>query len=329
MLSDLPDEITPETAAALQTVLAPLGAVTRLELLTGGMFATTYRATLDDGSRVVIKTAPTDVDRLMTYEHDLLRTEAQVYALAADRPDLLMPRILVQDFSRTVMPSDVLVVTHVPGVPVGDAGELGPDAATRLQHDLGAFMGRLHTVRGDRFGYLNPVVGLAADSWPEAFGLMVEAILADAELWGIPVPADEIRAALVRHADALAEVTVPALVHTDLWPGNLFIEPGSGALVGVIDTERSVWGDPVLELAGADAWGRGHPPADLVAGYTSAAGSCAVTSPSGHGRLSLYRMYLNLVMTVEVGPRAYTGDWVAGYRDGTRAALHDALAELR
>ena len=231
-----PDAVPEQTVRALATVLRPLGHVDRVELLTGGMFATTYRVTLGDGTRVVVKTAPTDTDRLLRYEHDLLRTEAAVYELAAGRPDLLMPRVLLTDLSRTVLPSDVLVVSHLDGVPLVDAGELQPAVADTVQGELGAFMARLHTVRGERFGYPNLDAGLHAETWTEAFGRMVEALLADAARWGTPLPSDEIRAAIDRHRTVLADVSVPALVHTDLWAGNLFVDPATGALVGVIDT---------------------------------------------------------------------------------------------
>ena len=326
---DLPGSITRDIADALTTVLAPVGTPTRLELLTGGMFATTYRATLTDGTRVIVKTAPTATDRLLTYELDLLRSEAQVYALAADRPDLLMPQILHEDFTRAVLPSDVLVVTHVPGVPMLDAGELSAPVRARLHSDLGALMARLHTMHGDRFGYLNAASGLVAETWPDAFGLMVGALLDDAARWGTPLPVDEVRAALVRHADALAEITTPTLVHTDLWPGNLFIDPTTGELVGVIDTERSAWADPLLELVGRDPFARTDPAADLLAAYESAGGRCELGTASGRTRFALYRMYLGLVMTVEIAPRAFAGDWLVAHRASVDVTLRDALNELR
>ncbi|MCL3862475.1 phosphotransferase family protein [Actinotalea sp. K2] len=120
MLTSPDDGVEPTVVRALATVLAPLGVVHRVERLTGGMFATTYRVTLQGTrpgrtTRVVVKTAPTQTDRLLTHELDLVRTEAAVYRLAADRPDLLMPRVLLTDFTRAVLPSDVLVVTHLEG----------------------------------------------------------------------------------------------------------------------------------------------------------------------------------------------------------------------
>ena len=265
MLLTPPGAVTRAAVHDLGRVLAPLGRVVRVERLTGGMFATTYRATLTDGTRVVAKTAPTDTGRLLTYELDLVRTEAAVYRLAAQRPDLLMPSVLLTDFTRTVFDGDVLVVSHLDGVPLIDAGELAASATATVQRDLGAFMARLHAVRGDRFGYPNLDAGLHAPTWPEAFTLMVGALLDDARRWGTPLPSDEIRDALRRHREALAHVTIPSLVHMDLWAANLFIDPATARLTGVIDTERAVWGDPLLELAGADQLGLGPAPDALQA----------------------------------------------------------------
>ncbi|HEX7804624.1 MAG TPA: aminoglycoside phosphotransferase family protein [Cellulomonas sp.] len=323
-----PDAVPEQTVRALATVLRPLGHVDRVELLTGGMFATTYRVTLGDGTRVVVKTAPTDTDRLLRYEHDLLRTEAAVYELAAGRPDLLMPRVLLTDLSRTVLPSDVLVVSHLDGVPLVDAGELQPAVADTVQGELGAFMARLHTVRGERFGYPNLDAGLHAETWTEAFGRMVEALLADAARWGTPLPSDEIRAAIDRHRTVLADVSVPALVHTDLWAGNLFVDPATGALVGVIDTERSVWGDPLLELAGADQLGRGPAPAGLLDAYATAGGTFGLSTASGATRLELYRLYMSLVLLVEIAPRGYVGDWLTAHRSTAASNLRASLDAL-
>ncbi len=320
-----------ERRAALRILLHEVGELDDVERLTGGMFATTYRVTLADGRRVVVKTAPTDPGRLLTYERDLLRTEAEVYALAAGRPELLMPEVLLTDFSRTVLPGDVLVVTHLDGVPLTDLRAQTPlseQDEARVQHQLGGLMARLHTVRGPRFGYPNAASGLVGDTWPEAFTRMVEALLTDAARWGTVLPADRVRTAVARHRAALAEVVVPSLVHTDLWSGNLFVDPGSLRLVGVIDTERSVWGDPLLELAGADQTGRGPVPEALIAGYAAEDGALPLTGPSWAVRLLLYRLYMALVLTVEIAPRGYTWDGVARYRAECEANVVAALDAL-
>ncbi|MCL3862474.1 phosphotransferase family protein [Actinotalea sp. K2] len=189
-------------------------------------------------------------------------------------------------------------------------------------------MGRLHTVQGEHFGYPNLAAGLHGASWPEAFGRMIDALLEDAHRWGTPLPSDQVRSALARHHDALAEVTTPSLVHTDLWPANLFVDPVTRSLTGVIDPERSVWGDPLLELVGADQLWRAEPPDALLDGYASQGGDLRAGSPGGRARLLLYRVWMSLVLLVEIAPRGYTGDWLDGHRASAAANLRTALHTL-
>lgn len=309
---------------ALTSLVAPLGVLEETELLTGGQFATTYRVTLSDGERVVVKTAPTRTDQLLAYEHDLLRAEALVYGLAASLPALRMPTVLLTDFSRTVLPSDALVVSHLPGVPLVDAG-FGPAASdprtARAERETGAVLAALHELTGPAFGY---PCGRQAPTWRESFTGMVDELLDDAALWSVAVPAEDVRAVMSRHADVLDDVVRPALVHTDLWAGNLFVDPASGALLGVIDPERAFWGDPLADLVGIDPMGREPGTPALLDGY----GPLDIDSPSARTRLDLYRMRLCLVMMIEITPRRFEGDWVEPHRSAVTANLHRALEAL-
>ncbi|GIG41737.1 phosphotransferase [Cellulomonas phragmiteti] len=318
----MPDDLLDRLAR----VVAPLGTLVEAVRLTGGLFATTHRVTLADGSRVVVKTAPTTTGTLLTYEHRLVRSEALVYGRVADRPDLLMPRLLRFDESGADLPGDVVVAEHLDGVPWQDAG-FGPVAedprAARAQRDLGAFIARLHTVTGDRFGYVGAVDApggaadpagsrLHGDTWPEAFGRMVEAVLHDAGRWGVDLRPGDVRRVLARHHDALAQVTTPVLVHGDLWPGNLFVA-ADGALVGVIDPERALWADPLMELVGADQFGRGDVAPGLRAGHEQVA-PLDLESSGARVRFLLYRLYMSAILHVECVPRAYAGDFGDWYR---------------
>lgn len=282
----------------LSRIVSPLGEIADAAPLDGGLFASTFRVDLTDGRRLVVKITSADTSRLLRYEHGILGTEEDVYRRVADRPDLLMPRVVHSDFSRTALDGDALVVTFLDGDVWNALPPLDDAATERVRHDLGAFMARLHTVTGDAFGYPAPASRMSAPTWPEAFGLMVDALLADAETWEVDLPAEALRAVVARHHDALAEVTVPRLVHADLWPGNLFLaagphdgadatadpaDPADGPsplrLTGVIDTERCLWADPLYELAGADQLGLGPVPPAIAEGYRSAGGLLPVEEP--------------------------------------------------
>lgn len=312
-----------DMTARLARVVAPLtpdaGPLERIERLEGGMFATTYRLHFAGGGRAVAKMAPTAADRLMRYEHGILGTEELVYRLGADRPELLMPTVLVSDFSRAHVDTDVLVVSHLDGVPWQSLAEQTAEQQATIRAGLGAVMVDLHSVTGTRFGY-PAAPALQGDTWPEAFTAMMDALLDDAATWGTDLPAARIADAVARHRGALALVTTPHLVHTDLWEGNVFLDPDTLAITGIIDTERAFWGDPIFEFAGADQMGTGPVPAALADAYRAAGGTLDLTEPPCAGALSpsdarllLYRVYMYTVLTVEPGPRAYEGDWLVGH----------------
>ncbi|SDB87286.1 Predicted kinase, aminoglycoside phosphotransferase (APT) family [Sanguibacter gelidistatuariae] len=314
--TDLTD-MTTRLARVVAPLARDLGALESIERLEGGMFATTYRLTFAGGGRAVAKMAPTDSGRLMRYEHGILGTEELVYRLAYGRPELLMPTVLLSDFSREHIETDILVVTHLDGVPWRSLTEQTPEQQATIRTGLGRFMAALHTVTGTRFGY-PAAPTLQGDTWPEAFAVMFGALLDDAATWGSDLPTERIIAAVARHEEALALVETPHLIHTDLWEGNIFIDPDTLAITGIIDTERAFWGDPLFEFVGADQVGIGPVPASLADSYRGTGGDLDVTEPPRAGALSpadarllLYRAYMYTVMLVEPAPRAYSGDWVA------------------
>jgi aminoglycoside phosphotransferase (APT) family kinase protein len=326
------DVDSPPLRERLHEVLAPLGPVRELVPMSGGLFATAFRAVLADGTAAVVKVAPSDTSRLLTYEHDLMRAEALVYRLASARPDLLMPRLLATDFTRLVLDDDVVVASFLQGTIWERAGfgSVADDPrAARAERDLGRFMARLHTVTGPRFGYLVEDSPLVADTWPEAFERIIEALLADAARWSVALPVERIRRALAENRAALADVATPVLVHHDLWPGNLFVDPGSGELIGVIDPERALWGDPLLEFVAADQSGDNPLPQGLLEGYAAEAGApIDVDSPSAAARLHVYRVLWSLVWIVEAVPRRYEGEFATWYVATARANLDGALERL-
>lgn len=327
-----------DMTARLGKVVAPLvtdaGPLDHIERLEGGMFATTYRLHFAGGERAVAKMAPTGADRLMRYEHGILGTEELVYRLAQGRPELLMPTVLLSDFTREHVGTDVLVVTHLDGIPWRSLPAQTAEQRATIHSGLGKVMAALHTVTGPRFGY-PAAPTLQGDTWPDAFAAMFAGLLADAVTWGTDIPRERIMAAMVRQRSALALVEVPRLVHTDLWEGNVFLDPTTLAITGIIDTERAFWGDPLFEFAGADQVGTGPIPAPLAEAYRAAGGLLDVTEPPCPGALSaadarllLYRSYMYCVLLVEPGPRAYEGDWVAAQHEDLTAKLATALDVL-
>ncbi|NUS10059.1 MAG: aminoglycoside phosphotransferase family protein, partial [Streptomyces sp.] len=297
--------------------------------LAGGSYNALYAVGLADGGRLVLKVPPPAGTPRLRYEAELLCGEALFYdsAAAAGVP---APRVVHAEWSEDAGPEPFLLMTHSPGVPWSDVAEsTARDEHERLLTELGGLVARLHAVRGPAFGYPSQRVAPLADGWPQAFAAMTDAILADAEAhrpW-LPRPVAEIRAVLASGAAALAEVTEPALVHFDLWPGNVLLDggPGSRRIGGLIDGERMFWGDPLADFPSLSlVFGHLEDDPAFLAGYGAAGGRTGFDA-AARVRLALYRCYLYLIMLVEVVPRATAGEHLAWVRDVIGPRLTAAL----
>ncbi|SDL36329.1 Predicted kinase, aminoglycoside phosphotransferase (APT) family [Microbacterium azadirachtae] len=312
---------------AVITLLRPLGEVREIVALTGGMFASTYRVTFAAGTLVVAKLTGADPGKLCRYERGIARTEAQTYRVLSNH-GLPAPEVLLTDFSHVYVDADVVVTRHLSGTPWNETA-LDEVSSAQVRRRLGAAMAQLHRIRPPAFGYPALQAGMQAATWRDAFVLMVEGLVSDAADVGTNLPVAEIRAAIARHADALDAVKVPSLVHADLWAANVFLGAGL-EITGIIDTERTVWGDPLLDLVGADQLGLWDVDPDLVSGNTDSGGVLAdeLASPFGPLRFALCRLYFALILNVEIDVRGYDGDWVPEHRAMVRGLLHATLERL-
>lgn len=308
----------------LASVLAPIGVPTGTRPLSGGLFAAVDLVQMEDGRAVVVKTgvaASEGRPPLLTYEHDLLRAEAELLR-RAEPAAVPTPRVLLTDLSRSLVDVDVLVMDHLPGETwEAVARTLEGPAAQRVVHEWGGALAGFHSLRGEVFGYPSSPA-LQASAWPDVVTAMFEALLDDAGTWGVDIQQDRIRRALGASLDDVAEITQPVLVHMDLWPGNVLIDPATGAVTGVVDLERGLFGDPVMDLVGAEPMSVDAPSSGLLAGYHAAGGRLPIVEgggtpfglePAADRRLALYRLYMNALMTIEIVPRAYAEDWVPAY----------------
>jgi aminoglycoside phosphotransferase (APT) family kinase protein len=300
--------------AHLRAALGADAALRDAAELGGGGFAAVWRLRLTDGRDVVLKVGPPPGTPLLRYEAGLAAAESDYYRrVRAGAPDVPVPDVLAAG-------DDWVLVSHLPGRPLTD---LSGDAADAVRHQLGAALARLHTVTGPRYGYPAPRTGAA--TWPAAFAAIIDDLLADAVTWGVelPVPATLIQDTVARHARLLAVVDRPALLHVDLWDGNVLAE--GDRLTGLVDGERHLYGDPLLDLVSPALFRRieEEPAHPLLRGYAEAAGR---PLPLDRRRLALYRAHLYLLMLVEMPSRGMTAD--RGRRDLLQGMLSAELTAL-
>lgn len=283
--------------------------------ITGGGFATVWRVTLDDGRGVVIKVAPRADVPLLRYERGLSGAEARYFRLVATHaPQVPVPPLLHHGNDPEL--GEWLVSGLLPGRSLREWAESEQhldDAPAR--YDFGVAVAALHRISGDRYGY---DAGRASGAtWRAAFTAMLDGLLADAADWDVRLPTSpaRIRALPERYASVLDEVRRPALLHFDGWDGNVLAEPepepepgGSLHLRGIVDGERFLFGDPLMDLVSPLIYRRvqDEPENPFLRGYRAAADGPVVFDESTLRRLSLYRLHLYLLMTVEMPSRGIT-----------------------
>jgi fructosamine-3-kinase len=312
-----------EVAAAARVSFGRSTKVIAAEPLDGGSFGAVWRVDLADGRHTVLKAGPADGARLLTYEADMLASEADYLRLVeAGAPDIPAPRLLHET-------DDWLFMTLVPGVPMPTL-PAGVDTAT-VRFESGAAIARLHTIIGPHFGY--PGTRPHASTWPEAFAGTVDAILDDAVTWEVtlPVAPDLVRSAIAAHTDTLATVVTPSLLHFDLWDGNVLATvdmDGQARLSGLVDGERYLYGDPLLDFASPalfrDILERPDDP--FVRGYRLM--SPFIIDDGVRRRLWLYQLYLYLVMTVEFPSRGLTPATKPQLWTALTDVIRDLIAKL-
>jgi Ser/Thr protein kinase RdoA (MazF antagonist) len=289
------------TEKALAAAGIDPASVVASEDIGGGTYNTAIRLKLSDGRRLVLKIAPSAPG--LSYEHDLLDTEAEYYRRASGP----LPSVVGAG-------PGFLLMTELPGVPWSQVAD-GP----RPHRELGGVVAGLHKTTGEGFGYPQDPL---RPTWPVAFAAMVDAILGDAVTYEVrlPRPAAEIAHLVRRHEPLLELVTTPVLVHFDLWDGNILLD--DGRLSGIIDAERAFWGDPVAEFVSLALFGDLDPA--LVEGYRAAGGPAEFDLPARR-RLALYHVYLDLIMLVEMVPRKDDDADRARFLSGRLAEDVDAL----
>jgi hypothetical protein len=267
-----------------------------------------------------------------------------------------VPPVLHHGSDRSVIDCDWLFTGYLPGTPLPELPATADQTGAR--YDAGAAVARVHRLTGDRFGYSGDRAH--GPTWRQAFTSIVDDLLADASAWHVtlPVPPDGIRAAVARDAPVLDLVRRPALLHFDLWDGNLLAAGAAGAadagaadagaadagaaanasadftagtrLTGLVDGERYLYGDPLLDLVSPCLFRRieDEPEHPFLRGYVAESGEPFVLDETVRRRLTLYRIHLYLIMLIEIPSRGMTGEYGAARRAHLHPLLESEVAAL-
>ncbi|SDD77250.1 Predicted kinase, aminoglycoside phosphotransferase (APT) family [Sanguibacter gelidistatuariae] len=288
--------------------------------LSYGLFNAVYRICLRDGAEVVLKIAPPAGVPVLTREHQMMRNEIAAMALIERESTVPIPRVDFVDLSAELCDADFFFMEYVDALCFGieaEAGDLPDDVVVAGHEHLGALNKDLNQIVGPHFG---PLAGPGFATWREAATAMFGDVLADGKNADVDLgwDYDVVEGLFAAHAAVLDLVLVPRLVEVDLWAKNSMMR--EGRIVAIIDHERAMFGDPLMEagLTGLDL--PSFPdPAPFARGF-----GLTDLTPAERTRRHLYTLWLAVTMLVETtyrgqGPEQYR--WACEQLDIAMALL--------
>lgn len=268
--------------------------------LTGGYFNAAYKILLSDGRSTILKVAPAQEIETLSYEHDIMVSEVSALRLMKSIGSVPVPEVYAFDNSREVFPCDYFFMEVVEGQPYDEVKEsLTPEQRAAIEFELGQYNRLINDIQGTEFGMFNGSMRSEEGSWRECFTTLINNLLNDARRLGakMPISYETIEAELAGRLNVLDEVKEPKLVHWDLWDGNIFVREGK--IVALIDWERALWGDPLMEYYFRYI----ENSADFYKGYGG-----SYDRPNERARKKIYDLYIDLIYFIEYYSRKYESE---------------------
>ncbi len=285
------------------TLAAGIDAVSELK---EGWFNAAYDVHLSDGREVIVKIAPPKDADVLAYEKHIMATEVASMRLVRENPAIPVPEIYAYDTTMDICDSEFFFMEKLSGDNYEHVKKsFSPALRAQIDQQIGMIIREINSFTGTYFGY-DGNSDLRGDTWKEAFVKIIDAVLEDGARknadFGYPI--DEIRRAVLKHAPALEEVTTPRLVHWDAWDLNFFVKDGQ--ISGILDFERALWADPLMEAQFRALASGGV--SESMRGY----GKTTFTHEEDE-RCNLYTLHLALVMKAECYYRNYDSDYASNY----------------
>ena len=285
--------------------------------LTEGYFNAAYQVTLTDGREVILKIAPPKGVRVMRYEKGIMHAEIEAMRRVEEIQGVPAPRVLFADESGETCPSPYFFMEKLEGASLNAVREgMSKETIAAVNEESGRICATLNAVVCPKFGYPGQE-DVQGEAWLPVFRTMLHMAAQDALDGNVQngMDYDEMWTLLKRDEAVFAEVTQPKLVHWDIWDGNLFVK--GGRVTGVIDWERCLWADPLMEV-GFRTYGRNEA---FLRGY----GMKEMTKAQQR-RALWYDIYLLLLMSCETEYRGYE---TMDFHSWCTGILHKQMELLR
>ena len=220
-----------------------VGNVLDIVSLGNGEFNAAYKVTCDNGVSYVLKIAPPQGSKVLSYEKGMMESEVFWYSQMHEKTDILCPEIYVSDFSGETIKSSCFIMEMMAGKPLWEVG-FSDKEYEAVQRQKICMLTKIHRIKNDRYGYIQ--TGLTA-SWYEALKNMALMLVTDCKSLGHDTPDGERFVSFIDKHEKLLSAAPCRMVNFDLWDSNVLYNEETGKICW-IDPERGFWGDPVADF---------------------------------------------------------------------------------
>lgn len=281
--------------------------ITEYKELTEGCCNVAYKMKLSNGIKTILKIAPNTNVTLMSCEKELMKTEVMAMKLATEKNLVRVAKVYAYDDSCTICNGKYFFMEVIDGDSFYNLRDsIKEEEKALIRKQTGEVLKQINSVKNKKFGHFC-LESLQYDIWFDAFYSMVVAICEDGKKANVDVgvPYNEILKKLNEEKDLFEEVKEASFLHYDSWNGNIFVKDNH--ITGIIDWERAMWADPLME----DQFRKHEVNEDFLQGY----GIKQLTDKEKR-RCLWYDVYLYLIMMIEGTYRNYETNeqyiWVKG-----------------
>ncbi len=220
--------------------------ISTVQELSSGMFNNAYLIKYNNNDAQILRIGPDRSVYVFSNERLLLRRENTIEPYF-ECIQAIIPQTVLADFSGDIIPRDYVLQTFLEGQLWDEIkDELDDSQTQKLWHQLGEIAQKIHSVTDKKFGFPEPLPQF--DTWAEAVITIVSDMLADLQALELDSSGiSDFIDLLDQGRHLLNEIEVPHLLHGDLWPKNVLLNDNHTHIVGLLDAERALWGDPEAE----------------------------------------------------------------------------------
>jgi aminoglycoside phosphotransferase (APT) family kinase protein len=292
--------------------------IVSFEEIKEGWSNTIFSICLGNKHEVILKIAPPSNLETLRYEKNIMKTEVEVLKLLKEKTLVPVPKVYFHDTSGLEIKNEYFIMEKLVGNPYSKIkNSITEEERKTIETELGLYNRAINDIKGVNFGLFSQTDKIS-NKWFDAFMMLINDVLRDGKDYNVQLPLeyDEIEKLVLSYSYLFDSIKEPSLIHWDLHDGNVIVGD-DGHITGIIDCDRAMWGDPLIEIY----FGKFFNSEYFNFGY----GKASLLDANLKTRRLIYDIYLDLIMVVE----SYYREYDNSHKKWTYEQLKNDLKSLK